>query len=393
MKIAVLTSGILPVPAVQGGAVENHLDFLLRYNTQHQLHDITVYSVYDKGVDGHEDLRSSANHYEYIHVDSLWAKIMKRFYHLTNKDGYYSYTIEYYFRQAWKRLRRQHYDIILLENRPGYALSMDIPKETRLVVYLHNDFLNSDTRGCREIYRKAWRIITVSAYIANRVKTINRDDTKCIPILNGIDTQAFHPDRAMTIDRSRLGLSERDFVIIFSGRISPEKGIHELISAMAALSAYPAIKLLIIGSPFYGNAKNEDSYVRALKQEAKQIEDRIVFTGFIRYEQMPGYYHMADIAVVPSMWDDPCPFTVLEAQAAGLPIVTTKRGGIPEEVTEDNALLLSTDETFIDRLAEAILHLYSHPEQRARMSAKALANATKYTKQRLAEDFFQVINE
>jgi glycosyltransferase involved in cell wall biosynthesis len=197
----------------------------------------------------------------------------------------------------------------------------------------------------------------------------------------------------MTIDRSRLGLSERDFVIIFSGRISPEKGIHELISAMAALSAYPAIKLLIIGSPFYGNAKNEDSYVRALKQEAKQIEDRIVFTGFIRYEQMPGYYHMADIAVVPSMWDDPCPFTVLEAQAAGLPIVTTKRGGIPEEVTEGNALLLSTDETFTDRLAEAILHLYSHPEQRARMSAKALANATKYTKQRLAEDFFQVINE
>ena len=44
MKIAILTSGILPVPAVQGGAVENFLDFFLEYNDQQKLHDITVYS-------------------------------------------------------------------------------------------------------------------------------------------------------------------------------------------------------------------------------------------------------------------------------------------------------------------------------------------------------------
>ena len=45
MKIAILTSGILPVPAVLGGAVENLIDYYLEYNNQHQLHDITVYSV------------------------------------------------------------------------------------------------------------------------------------------------------------------------------------------------------------------------------------------------------------------------------------------------------------------------------------------------------------
>ena len=45
MKIAILTSGILPVPAVQGGAVENLIDFYLAYNERQKLHDITVYSI------------------------------------------------------------------------------------------------------------------------------------------------------------------------------------------------------------------------------------------------------------------------------------------------------------------------------------------------------------
>lgn len=45
MRIAILTSGILPVPAVQGGSVENLIDYYLEYNNQHSLHDISVYSV------------------------------------------------------------------------------------------------------------------------------------------------------------------------------------------------------------------------------------------------------------------------------------------------------------------------------------------------------------
>ena len=50
MKIAILTSGTLPVPAVKGGAVENLTDFYLEYNEERKLHDMTVYSVYDPKV-------------------------------------------------------------------------------------------------------------------------------------------------------------------------------------------------------------------------------------------------------------------------------------------------------------------------------------------------------
>ena len=77
MKIAVLTSGILPVPAVQGGAVENLIDFYLEYNNKHRLHDITVFSAYHPFIKKHQALHSSSNHYNYIKTKSLWFNIRK----------------------------------------------------------------------------------------------------------------------------------------------------------------------------------------------------------------------------------------------------------------------------------------------------------------------------
>ena len=391
MKIAILTSGILPIPAVNGGAVENHIDFYLKYNHEHRLHEMTVFSVWDDKIKGHPALQSDINHYEYIKVNSLKAKIMKNLYHIIHGDRYYHYTIEYYFRKAWKRLQKKCYDIILLDNRPGYALGMKVPDGTKLFIYLHNDLLNNTTKGYQEIYHKAARILTVSNYISNCVRTINPNDTKCFPILNGIDIQAFSPNIPSCITRSQLGLAEDDFVMVFSGRVTKEKGVSELIDVMIQLKQYEKIKLLIIGSSFYGDAIHEDSFIKALKQKAEIIKKRIIFTGFIPYSQMPQYLKISDISVVPSLWDDPCPNTVLEAQAMGLPIITTRRGGIPEEVTEDNAILLTTDTDFKNHLKEAILLLYHQADKREKMGNAGVKNAQYYNKNRYAEDFFRGI--
>ena len=194
MKIAILTSGILPVPAVNGGAVENHIDFYLKYNNEHHLHDITIFSVWDDKIAGHPALQSTVNHYIYIKTKSFLAKIRKNLYERLHGESYYHRTIEFYFREAWKQLRKTHYDIILLDNRPGYATHIDVPIGTKLCLYLHNDLLNNKTKSNQEIYEKASRILTVSDYISNCVKTINPNDNKCYTILNGIDLSAFSPD-------------------------------------------------------------------------------------------------------------------------------------------------------------------------------------------------------
>ncbi len=399
MKIAILTSGILPVPAVKGGAVENLIDFYLDYNDRHRLHDITVYSVDDDAVWQHPalikerqqaqgDNNASPNHYVYINTHDLWAKLRKRLYKLTHGREYYHYTIEFFLEQALKHIGKQHYDLIILENRPGYALKLMKKTDAKIMYHLHNDMLNSETRNAKELYDAASRIITVSNYITNRVRTVNADDYKCVTVYNGIDIQAFSTDKSPA---HLTSISDADFVIVFSGRVTQEKGIMELIESMNRLQDYPHIKLLVIGSSFYGNDNNENTFAHMLKTKAEPLKERISFTGFIPYDQMPAYLAQADVAVIPSVWDDPFPTTILEAQAMGLPIITTRRGGIPEEVSDENAIILNTDEHFTDNLAAAILDLYQHPEKRQHMYTASLKRSRLFEKDNYSRNFFKAL--
>lgn len=390
MKIAILTSGILPVPAVQGGAVENLIDFYLAYNDQHKLHDMTVYSVKHPDTQNHPSMQSKVNHFYYIDTSSLFAKIRRTFYRLFHKEEYYNYFIEYYFEQAYKHLKKQSYDCIILENRPGYAYKLSQRIKSKLVLHLHNDLLNEESKLHHEILNSLHKVLTVSDYIKSRICTIKETD-KVSTVHNGIDLQRFTTQVQSGINRETLGLSQDDFVLLFSGRINKDKGVSELIDAMLELKDIPKIKLLILGSTFFGDASNDDDFVKALKTKTTCIADRISFTGFIPYSQMPNYLKLADVAVIPSIWDDPFPTTVLEAQAMGLPIITTTRGGIPEEVTNQNAILLNTDEHIVDHLSSAIMDLYQHPEKRQQMSAASLERSKFFNKDTYAKNFFAAI--
>jgi glycosyltransferase involved in cell wall biosynthesis len=258
-----------------------------------------------------------------------------------------------------------------------------------LVYHLHNEKLDTKVPHYQEIYNTAWRILTVSNYIKSRVQTINSKDTKTITIYNGIDLKAF--SQGTPINKDSIGLSNDNFLLVFSGRVNREKGIMELIKAMNQLASYPNIKLLVIGSSFYGNADNENDFARLLKQNAEPLKDRIIFTGFIPYSDMPNFLSMSDVAVIPSVWDDPFPTTVLEAQAMGLPIITTRRGGIPEEVTEENAIILSTDKNFVKNLTNAIIDLYEHPEKRKQMAAASLERSKLFDKETYVQNFFKAL--
>lgn len=385
MRIAILTSGILPVPAVQGGAVENLIDFYLEYNERHRLHDITVYSVWHPAVEHFPALHSEVNHYQYVKMDTLWAKVRRRLFKWTHSEGYYHYTIEYFLDEVLKDIRKQSFDMIILENRPGFALKLKKVTSAKLVYHLHNEKLTFQVPQAETIYKAADRIICVSDYIKHCVLSISFDTSKTITVHNGIDMDTFFQE----VER---GERKNDkFTLLFSGRLTEEKGILQLIEALILLKGKTDIQLLVIGSSFYGNACQEDDFVKVLKAKAESLQDRITFTGFVPYEQMPNYLKKADVAVIPSVWDDPFPTTILEAQAMGLPIITTRRGGIPEEVTEKNAILLHTDEHFVDNLAAAILDLYQHPEKRKAMSEASIERAKLFDKQTYARNFFKAL--
>ena len=152
MKIAILTCGMLPLPAVQGGAVENLIDFYLDYNNRMKLHNITVYSPWNPKVTQHPALTSKVNHYHYIDVTSLKARIARRVYGYFHSHEYYNYFIEYYFEKVFASLNKKDYDYILLENCPGYAYKFFQRGYRNLILHLHNELLHSKSRHHDEIF-------------------------------------------------------------------------------------------------------------------------------------------------------------------------------------------------------------------------------------------------
>lgn len=362
MKIAILTSGILPVPAVQGGAVETLIDFYLEYNEQHHLHDITVYSIPPK--------------------TSLWTRMKRKWFARTHRQGYYHPTIEYFLHEALKDIRRRHYDIIVLENRPGYALTLKEATTAKLVYHLHNDLLNSETPHGQELYDAAWRIITVSDYIRSRVMTIHPHDSKTITVHNGIDLPGF------TTERKEHTQDCRPFTLLFLGRIIPEKGIEQLIDAMLLLQAHEDIRLVVVGGSFYANS-TPTPFEQRLREKAEPIKERILFTNYIAHEKLYEHLQQADVAVLPSLWEEPFGLTCVEAMASGLPLITTRSGGIPE-ICDGIATIVDRNH-LAENLATAILDLYQHPEKRQEMSLAGLERAKQFDKDVFSMRFFQAI--
>lgn len=390
MKLAILTCGMLPIPAVQGGAVENLIDFYLEYNDKHQLHDITVYSPWDPKITNHPALLSNVNHYIFIDVSSLKARIERKLYGYLHHDEYYNHFIEYYFEKVYADLKKKNFDYIIIENGAGLAYKLSQRGYKNLILHMHNEVRESQAKFHDVVFGGLTKILTVSDYI-KRKASVYFPIEKIQTVHNGIDLQNFHPKEHPSVTRESLGFAMDDFIMVYSGRINPEKGVSELIDAMLQLKDNPHIKLMIIGGSFFGNTSDEDPFIRSLKEKAKVIQDNIIFTGFIPYKNMPDYLQLSDIAVIPSIWNDPFPTTELEAQAMGLPIITTLRGGIPEEVSEGNAILLETDDSFVNHLSNAILNLYEHPEKRKKMSEISIERSKQFDKETYAEHFFDTL--
>ena len=209
----------------------------------------------------------------------------------------------------------------------------------------------------------------------------------CKTVYNAIDLKRI--ENTIPAKRECLGLSDKDYIIIFSGRLTEEKGILQLIQAIRQTQDIPNIKLVIIGASTYGKDEHPTPYIKRLMAESEPIKDNVVFTGFVNYNQVLSYLKMADIAVVPSMWEEPFGLTVVEAMAAGMPLITTRSGGIPE-ICEGVATIVER-ENIVDNLATAILDLYNHPEKRKNMAKISLERSRLFDKETYAKNFFKAL--
>jgi len=393
MKIAILTSGILPVPAVQGGAAENLIDFYLAYNEQHQLHDITVFSVYHPNVKKSSTQNSQANHYIYIKRYSKLARLKAKIYGMLHaKDNeYYHYQLEYFFEQAYKKLKKQDFDLIILENRPGYACKLRNRLDTPIISHIHTDLVNPELPRAKEVIKANNGFICVSEYIKNRILSVGLP-TKATIVYNGLDDKKFSKSIILesiksSISRHSIGFDDKDYVVIYTGRIVPKKGVKELVEAIQLLKDETDIKLLVVGGDNYADSVSSNPYLDEIHEIGNKMKDRVFFTGFVPYEMLPSYLSLANVAVVPSCINEALGMSAIEATAMGLPVIATNDGGLPETLIGQKHIIVDKDRNLPQQIADAILLIKKNPSA---FAGNYLP--TRFHKGIYSESFFNAIS-
>lgn len=370
-RIAIITSGYLPVPDTRGGAVEALDTALINENELRHTYDFVIFSVQDAEARARVEVMK---HSEGVYINIPWfVRIMDsaiygfaKYVMRKRKLMSYRYIAQrlWYIRQVAKHLRDEHFDAVMIENHATLFMTMKLygnakKYDGKVYYHLHNEV--PQLFGCREEIRSVKKVLGVSDFIVRTLESSVgplRPDQKAV-WRNCVDVESFRSENALAKGRelrNRYGISDDDVVFLFSGRLTEEKGVEPLLRAFARLSDLPQAKLVIAGAYFF-NSGIASPFEERLHALAESLGDRVIFTGFIPHDDMPGVYAMSDVCCMPSLWDDPAPLAVIEAMAAGKPLITTYSGGIPEYVNEQCAVLLRRDEKLEQNLKDAMSNL------------------------------------
>ncbi len=392
MKIIIISSGILPVPAVNGGAVETLLDSIIEYNEwNHYHHDLVVYSIYDRNAK-ERTLKYEYCQFEYIQIAPALKKLAKFVFGVLNKVSSL-YFGDLYIHKVIKKIKEiDHYDVVVVENICEYGLLLKKNGIHVVSLHLHNDYLFKGSRRSKPILDSYDKVFSISHYINSRIQSIYKSE-KVVTLYNGINTNLFNKELYQdNIEelRNLYGLKLADIVLVFSGRLVPEKGICELLQAFVGLKDSLNIKLLVVGSSvFKGAPKN--NFTRKLESLANQNKNNIIFTGYIPYPKMPAIYSIADIGIVPSVWEEPFGLTLIEQMAMSLPIITSDSGAIKEIVNEKCAIVVPRGGSYVNHLQSAMKSLITNEPQRVTLGKEARLRAEYFSENAYCANFFRFI--
>lgn len=357
------SNGCYPVPASKGGAVSTLVEHLVEANEEKQLVDLTVVTFYEKEAE-----RQAT---KYPHIKFVWIKrpgivrfvdkaiqnIVRRLFPHKKLLSYMSLcSLFYYIWKASGILKRGSFDKVVLQNNIPLAWTIKLSGYKGDYYYhLHN--VPRINAKCKDVFDRCAGFLCVSQFVGGEIcredcpiGPVSADKVKVV--YNCIDTNRF---ARKIIEKNKLrekyGIGQDAKVLVFVGRLSEEKGIDKILEALDFVK-YQEYKLLIVGATGVGE-DSKDLFQKELYHLSEKHKDKIIFTGYISQAKLPDIYSLADLAVLPSMWDEPAGLTMIEALACGTPVITTKSGGIPEYV-EGGAIVLERKDDLTRQIASNI---------------------------------------
>jgi phosphatidylinositol alpha-1,6-mannosyltransferase len=222
------------------------------------------------------------------------------------------------------------------------------------------------------IYRAADAVIANGNFAIENLLRIGIQREKIHKITPGLDTSVFYPEKADTKLRDRYGIGAKDVVLMTVARLVQRKGHARVLRALAELQAdIPAFKYVIVGR---GPMEAE---LRALTTQMN-LQDKVVFAGFVPDDELNHYYNLADIVAMPNTGEagdiEGFGMVFLEANAAGKPVIGGRSGGTSEAVADgESGFLVDSDGDL--ELQDALRKLLTDQSLRESMGAKGLRRA------------------
>ncbi len=217
----------------------------------------------------------------------------------------------------------------------------------------------------RVTLRRADRVIALTERERGYLERLGVPAGRIEVVPNGVELGEF-PSRV------RVASNGGAVSVLFAGRCYPEqKGLEVLMRAMASLRDLKGVTLRIVGDDWGGH-----TVIRTMAKNLG-IEDAVTLVGRVDRASLIKEYEHADIFVLPSLFDS-FPIAILEAMAAGLPVVATRVGGVPD-VVEDGRTGILVNAGDADGLAAALLHLAGDGIARRDMGRRGRERASGFS--------------
>lgn len=294
---------------------------------------------------------------------------------------------------ALKELRRTfEYDLLEMPECGGEGLLVNWLQRGKTVVKFHSpaqlimptyDVRRLDTRACSLVERIGFRgadaLTSCSRFLADEVRRKMGVRREVKVIANGIDVELF--DRARQIDaRAKFGLPKDRPVILFSGRMEKRKGIHLCPEICETILRRHDVAFAFAGADLFGFMERE----LLPRLRAQTLKGSIHYLGKLSLEEVGSCLRQSDLYFIPSLWEN-CPYSCLEAMAAGRAVVASDAGGLPELIEDGvNGLLARSED--VPAFVRQIERLLEDPGLRERLGHAARRTIEeRYTDARIAQ--------
>lgn len=344
MKLAMVSTEMLPLPPIAGGAVQQYIEGILPYFAK--IHDITVYSICYPGL----------SHFEYINeVKHVRLQCKSQHEYLNHL----------------KTLIDRDTDLIYIFNRAEWVLELgEIFPNSKIALSIHNEMFDPrklQSEIAVKCIERVKFINTVSKFIANSIIGLYPEGKEKVRVIySGADPEKYATawsNKGM-LNRNRVRREyniENYKVVLYVGRLNEKKGPHILMKGLEPLMNYRNdVALFMVGSRWYGE-NDMDNFTNTLNSMARGLSGPVIFTGFLPPKELYTIYNVADIFACPSQWNEPLARVHYEAMASGLPIITTNRGGNAEVVSGFSNGIVIDDYTNPEQFAYYINYLLGSP--------------------------------